>query len=119
MKNKTAEIKNNVGQLVKKRRIKKRMSQKVLSQKANVCRSYISLIEKGQRKPSYETLKAISYSLNEDMGALTEACYGKGEPEYQIAYMLENLIKSKDKEKLNQLIEIIKSLSAKVAPHTK
>jgi|SRR3972149_12103012 len=53
----------NYSKAIKIVRASKDLSQKDLSEKVGLDSSYISLIESGQRQPSFQTLEAISKAL--------------------------------------------------------
>ena len=56
-----------VGEVIAKFRNDKSISQEVLSGLANIGRTHLSAIERGQRKPTLETLYSISLALNVNM----------------------------------------------------
>lgn len=53
-----------VGEVIKELRCKKGISQEVLSGLADIGRTHLSAIERGERKPTLETLYRISNALN-------------------------------------------------------
>lgn len=53
-----------VGEVIAKFRNDKSISQEVLSGLANIGRTHLSAIERGQRKPTLETLYRISNALD-------------------------------------------------------
>ncbi len=56
-----------VGEVIAKFRNDKSISQEVLSGLANIGRTHLSAIERGQRKPTLETLYRISLALDVNM----------------------------------------------------
>lgn len=54
----------NIGQSINKVRKLKGIKQYVLAKKIGITQPYLSQIEKGNRKPSMDTLEAIVKSLN-------------------------------------------------------
>lgn len=56
-----------VGEVVAEFRRKKGVSQEVLSGLADIGRTHLSAIERGERKPTLETLYRISCALNVKM----------------------------------------------------
>ncbi|MBR6530091.1 MAG: helix-turn-helix transcriptional regulator [Clostridia bacterium] len=56
-----------VGKTIAFFRQEKRMSQEVLSGLADIGRSHLSAIERGERKPTLETLYRIACALNLNM----------------------------------------------------
>ena len=106
------ETKDNIGMVLKAKRIEKGISQSELSQRINKSRTFLNLIENGRRYPSYETFTILANELGEDVTSLLEeARMGKEDPETRMAYLLIKLIKSKDEYKLAKLVEFVESLS--------
>lgn len=60
-----------VGQVIAKFRIQKDMTQEVLSGLADIARGHLAMIERGERKPTLETLYRISNALNVPMSVIT------------------------------------------------
>ncbi|MBR1863774.1 MAG: helix-turn-helix transcriptional regulator [Ruminococcus sp.] len=56
-----------VGRTIADFRVRKGISQEVLSGLANIGRTHLSAIERGQRKPTLETLYRISCALGVNM----------------------------------------------------
>ncbi len=56
-----------VGETIAYFRKKKRISQEVLSGLADIGRTHLSAIERGERKPTLETLYRLSYALDINM----------------------------------------------------
>lgn len=69
------DIKNRFGQKVKELRILKGISQESLANLAEIDRTYISDIEKGDRNVSITIVEKLAIALNEDICALF--CYEK------------------------------------------
>ena len=59
-----------VGEVIAARRKKKGISQEVLSGLADIGRTHLSAIERGERKPTLETLYRIACALDVPMSAL-------------------------------------------------
>lgn len=59
-----------VGDAIAFFRKKKRISQEVLSGLANIGRTHLSAIERGERKPTLETLYRISCALDINMSEI-------------------------------------------------
>lgn len=59
-----------VGKVIAENRIKKKMSQEVLSGLSAIGRTHLSAIERGVRKPTLETLYKISQALGVRMSDL-------------------------------------------------
>lgn len=59
-----------VGETICYFRKKKRMSQEVLSGLSDICRTHLSAIERGERKPTLETLYRISCALDVSMSEI-------------------------------------------------
>ena len=65
-----------VGEVIASFRKEKRISQEVLSGLADIGRTHLSAIERGERKPTLETLYRISFALNVKMSdIITEIEY--------------------------------------------
>ncbi|MED1021698.1 helix-turn-helix transcriptional regulator [Bacillus mycoides] len=56
----------NIGTYIKELRMQKKMTISKLSETSNVSQPYLSQIERGQRKPSYEIIKKLSEALEID-----------------------------------------------------
>ena len=61
-----------VGRVIAENRIKKNMSQEVLSGLSAIGRTHLSAIERGVRKPTLETLYKISQALGVRMSELVD-----------------------------------------------
>ena len=61
-----------VGKVIAENRIRKNMSQEVLSGLSAIGRTHLSAIERGVRKPTLETLYKISQALGVRMSELVE-----------------------------------------------
>lgn len=59
-----------VGEVIADFRKKKQLSQEVLSGLADIGRTHLSAIERGERKPTLETLYRISCSLDIKMSTI-------------------------------------------------
>ncbi|MDR0936530.1 MAG: helix-turn-helix transcriptional regulator [Oscillospiraceae bacterium] len=59
-----------VGRAIAGFRTKKGVTQEVLSGLSNIGRTHLSAIERGERKPTLETLYRISYALNIPMSEI-------------------------------------------------
>jgi transcriptional regulator with XRE-family HTH domain len=57
------KIEQAFGFILKKIRIEKKLSQEELAHRSNLDRTYISLLERGQRKPTINTLFVLSATL--------------------------------------------------------
>ena len=62
-----------VGKVVAEFRNKSGLSQEVLSGLADIGRSHLSAIERGERKPTLETLYRISCALDIKMSVIVQA----------------------------------------------
>lgn len=58
------KIEQVFGLILKKNRIDMRLSQEELAHRANLDRTYISLLERGQRKPTLNTIFVLATSLD-------------------------------------------------------
>lgn len=61
-----------VGEVIAQFRHDKSISQEVLSGLANIGRTHLSAIERGERKPTLETLYRISTALNVNMSDIVK-----------------------------------------------
>lgn len=61
-----------VGRAIAEARQSKGITQEVLSGLSDIGRTHLSAIERGQRKPTLETLWRIAYALDMSPGALVE-----------------------------------------------
>lgn len=61
-----------VGQAIAEFRKRKGLSQEVLSGLADIGRTHLSAIERGERKPTLETLYRISNALNVNMSEIVK-----------------------------------------------
>ena len=59
-----------VGEVIAKSRMKKGLTQEVLSGLSDIGRTHLSAIERGERKPTLETLYRISLALDVKMSVL-------------------------------------------------
>ena len=59
-----------VGEVIAKYRMKKGLTQEVLSGLSDIGRTHLSAIERGERKPTLETLYRISLALEVKMSVL-------------------------------------------------
>jgi transcriptional regulator with XRE-family HTH domain len=62
-----------VGKVIARFREEKNMTQEVLSGLADIGRTHLSAIERGERKPTLETLYRISNALNIPMSTIVAA----------------------------------------------
>ena len=62
-----------VGKVIAEFRSKSGLSQEVLSGLADIGRSHLSAIERGERKPTLETLYRISTALDVKMSTIIQA----------------------------------------------
>jgi len=60
-----------LGQRIRKARKKKGLSQEDLAFEAELDRSYVGGVERGQRNPSFKILCAIAIAVGRDVGSLT------------------------------------------------
>lgn len=70
-----------VGEVIAQFRNDKSISQEVLSGLANIGRTHLSSIERGQRKPTLETLYKISLALDVHMSDIVKEIENKINPE--------------------------------------
>lgn len=63
---------SKLGQRIKEYRIQRKLSQEELAAKANVHRTYIGMIERGEKNITITNLKKISDALEVDISILTK-----------------------------------------------
>ena len=68
-----------VGKVIAENRIRKNMSQEVLSGLSAIGRTHLSAIERGVRKPTLETLYKISQALGVRMSELVDEIENRAE----------------------------------------
>ncbi|WP_060203884.1 helix-turn-helix domain-containing protein [Sporosarcina koreensis] len=64
------EIEEAFGKVLRKIRVEKSISQEELAHLCGLDRTYISLMERGKRKPTINTIFALAKGLNESPGDL-------------------------------------------------
>lgn len=62
-----------VGEVMSRYRVKRGLTQEVLSGLADIGRTHLSAIKRGERKPTLETLYRISLALEINMSTLVAA----------------------------------------------
>lgn len=101
----------NLGRVIRRVRIEKGISQEELSREVGITRTFLSLIENGERFPSYNTLSNIAHCLGKDPGSLiAEAELDSYDEDFKLVSFLTKLIESKDAEKLKKIVDFAKSL---------
>ena len=76
-----------VGQVIAKFRVRKGMTQDVLSGFADIARGHLAMIERGERKPTLETLYRISTALDIPMAVIV------AEIEQELSKKMKNIQK--------------------------
>lgn len=99
-----------IGGLLREKRDATNMSQKELSKAVGLSRSYISLIEQGERIPTYNTAIKMAECLNLKLEELFQDPNGDGNQDTRLEFLLAKLLRSGDKEKLKELILFVESL---------
>lgn len=106
------ETRENIGALLKRKRIQKGISQTELSRKTEIKRTYLSQIEHGKRIPKFKTVELIAFHLGEDTDSLIkEAKEGCLKPEVELALLLAELLKAGDREKMKKVVKSVRSLA--------
>jgi transcriptional regulator with XRE-family HTH domain len=67
----------NLSNKIKSRRILLNISQEKLAEKCNLDRTYISLIERAKRNPTYLTLEKLCFGLDIKLNKLLEKTDGQ------------------------------------------
>ncbi|AGK95600.1 helix-turn-helix domain-containing protein [Clostridium pasteurianum] len=65
-------VKKELGQIIKSKRIKKKFTQNKVACSINMSRNYLSDIENGRYMPSVETLAKIAKTLDIDLNFLVK-----------------------------------------------
>jgi transcriptional regulator with XRE-family HTH domain len=65
-----ATLQQQFGNVVRRRREAAELSQEALAAKAGLHRTYISLLERGQRMPSIEVVRKLAVALGTTMASL-------------------------------------------------
>jgi len=63
-------LQSRFGRVVRRRREAAGISQEALAEQAGLHRTYISLLERGQRNPSLEVIRAVAKGLGATMAEL-------------------------------------------------
>jgi len=106
------EARENIGALLKRKRIQKGISQTELSRKTDIKRTYLSQIENARRIPKFKTVELIAFHLGEDVDSLIkEAKQGCPKPEIELAILLADLLRSGDREKISKVVKSVRSLT--------
>ncbi|MCC3870395.1 helix-turn-helix domain-containing protein [Terrisporobacter mayombei] len=82
---------NNLGNIIKDIRTKKKMSQRYLADRAGISYSYLCNVENGKHKPSYEVLFKLSKVLD-----VTISAFESNDSDNN--YLIKELIKSHAQE---------------------
>lgn len=64
------DLQQRFGQIVRRRRQETGLSQEELADEAGLHRTYVSLLERGQRNPSLAVIKVLASALGSGMGDL-------------------------------------------------
>lgn len=84
-----------LGERIKKERLNKKLTQEKLAEMANLSVSFLGQIERGDRKPSLETVVNISNVLDISVDILLQDSYRKKprsvvfRPEFAVDYMIK------------------------------
>ncbi len=107
----STSAKRNIGAILRERRISKGISQNELASKAGITQTFLSLVEHGNRVPSYNVLQRIADVLGEDAAHLEqEAGSADSNTVVELNRLLKRLFGSGNKKKLNRLLEFIETL---------
>jgi len=63
-------LQERFGRVIRRRREEAGLSQEALADAAHLHRTYISLLERGQRQPQLETIRALAQGLGTTMAEL-------------------------------------------------
>ena len=73
-----------VGKIIAKFRSEKGMTQEVLSGLSDIARTHLSAIERGERKPTLETLYKICNAMGVSMSTMVAAIEQEMKSKYQV-----------------------------------
>jgi len=107
----STSAKKNIGSILRERRISKGISQSELARKAGITQTFLSLVEHGNRAPSYDVLQRIAGVIGEDATHLEqEAGTADLDTVIKLNRLLKRLLGSGNKKNLNRLLEFIETL---------
>jgi transcriptional regulator with XRE-family HTH domain len=105
------QTRENIGIVIKEKRVQMHITQDALSEEAKITRTYLNLIEHGKRIPSYAKLKAIADVLGESVvDLIVEAERGEVDPKIKLAYITAKLVEDGDSTKITKMLEFIEKL---------
>jgi transcriptional regulator with XRE-family HTH domain len=91
----------NIGKAIKLCRIQKEITQKELTQRANISISYLSLLERNKRKVSLETIQTLAEALETNLLLLIFQALDPVELEDLDPILIQKLVHSVFQEKHN------------------
>lgn len=97
-----------MGERIRKQRISNKMTQENLAEKANISVSFLGQIERGDRKPSLETVVNIANSLGVTVDQLLSDSY-KIAPK-SLVDELAFLVREKSEHEIRTVIEVTKTI---------
>ncbi len=97
-----------MGERIRRQRIFNKMTQEKLAEHANISVSFLGQIERGERKPSLETVVNIANSLGVTVDQLLSDSY-KIAPK-SLVDELAFLVREKSEEEIKTVIEVTKTL---------
>ena len=96
-----------IGNLIRERRIEKGLSQEQLADKANISRTHVGALERGEKAPSLETIINIAEALSVDINELlpeNPASSKKSQDTLAGCSTLERSILSENLESLKEIL---------------
>ena len=99
---------SSVGKNIRKYRIEKKMTQDALSEKAGVTRTYMGMLERGEKIPSFETFIKILNVLgvSADMILCDVLVNGYKVKDSLLSEKLEN-ISREDRARINDVVNVM------------
>ncbi|WP_418790286.1 helix-turn-helix domain-containing protein [Phosphitispora sp. TUW77] len=97
-----------MGERIRRQRLANKMTQEILAEKANISVSFLGQIERGERKPSLETIINIANSLGVTVDQLLTDSY-KIAPK-SLVDELAFLVREKSEEEIRTVIEVTKTI---------
>lgn len=97
-----------MGERIRRQRVSNKMTQENLAEKANISVSFLGQIERGDRKPSLETVVNIANSLGVTVDQLLSDSY-KIAPK-SLVDELAFLVREKSEDEIRTVIEVTKTI---------
>ena len=100
-----------MGARIKRARLKQNLTQEQLAELLDISVSYVSLIERGSRNATVETLLAIADVLNVSLASLLQDSTDLDRDEEQ-SNVLQQLTKNRTVEEKEMILQTVKTITA-------